>query len=98
MHRFADCRKTRKAHVPWKSGPSELALSLPKGRRKSHQINAGFKPLWSSVACQLDFFRNVFSDAVSAAESVRLQPLWGRYAAENQFFRKLLTLWEEICL
>jgi len=32
------------ASPPWKSGPSEPALSLPKGPRKPSEISQGFSP------------------------------------------------------
>ena len=37
-------RKSRASASSWKSGPSELALSLPKGPRTSPEINGGFSP------------------------------------------------------
>jgi len=37
-------RKSRASASSWRSGPSELALSLPKGPRTSREINRGFSP------------------------------------------------------
>jgi len=36
-------KNSRMCAPPWKTGPSELALSLPKGPRKKFEISAGFR-------------------------------------------------------